>query len=143
MTTGRVAPRRLLWIAAMIIALIGPPLVAFGSFHIAARGTALPLPLAVGLACLAPIMAVAVLARRSRRIGAAALVRVGRSAGRTRVPCATGSAMAAHRRCGRHSLQPRGRGGRRLPGLSRPDGSHIAFQRRCHSISCSLCSMGM
>lgn len=68
------ARRRLLWIAAMIIALIGPLLVAIGSIHIAARGTALPLALAVALACLAPVAAVAVFARRSRRIGGAALV---------------------------------------------------------------------
>jgi glyoxylase-like metal-dependent hydrolase (beta-lactamase superfamily II) len=73
-TTGRSALRRLLWIAAMIIALIGAPLVAIGSIWIAARGTALPLPLAAALACLAPVTAVAVFVGRSRRIGAAALV---------------------------------------------------------------------
>lgn len=73
-TTGRAPLRRLLWIAAMIIALIGAPLVAIGSIEIAARGTELPLALAIALACLAPIAAVTVFARRSRRIGAAGLV---------------------------------------------------------------------
>ena len=73
-TTGRAPLRSLLWIAAMIIALIGAPLVAIGSIEIAARGTELPLALAIALACLAPIAAVTVFARRSRRIGAAGLV---------------------------------------------------------------------
>src|SRR5262249_26490197 len=60
--------------AAMILALIGPLLVVIGSVDIAARGTALPLPLAAALACLAPVTAVVVFARRSRWIGAVALV---------------------------------------------------------------------
>ena len=42
-----------------------------------------------------------------------------------------------------HSLHAAGRSGSRLPGLSRPEGSHIAFHRRCHSSTRSLCSMGM
>lgn len=74
MTTGRAALRRLMWIAATIIALIGAPLVAIGATYIAARGTALPIPLAAVLACLAPVTAVVVFVKRSRRIGAAALI---------------------------------------------------------------------
>jgi hypothetical protein len=42
-----------------------------------------------------------------------------------------------------HSLQALRRAGRRLPGLSRPEGSHICFHRRCHSMTCSLCSIVM
>lgn len=74
MTSGRTALRRLLWMATMTIGVIGPLLVAIGSVYIAARGTALPIPLAAALACLAPVTAAVVFARRSRRIGAAALV---------------------------------------------------------------------
>lgn len=73
MTTDRAALRRLRWTAATAIGLIGAPLVAVGATYIAARGTALPIVLPAGLACLAPITAAVVFARRSRRIGAAAL----------------------------------------------------------------------
>jgi glyoxylase-like metal-dependent hydrolase (beta-lactamase superfamily II) len=66
--------RRLSWMATTAISLIGAPLVAIGATFVAARGTALPLPLAAALAGLAPVTAVAVFARRSRRIGAAGLV---------------------------------------------------------------------
>src|SRR5262245_24761642 len=66
--------RRAVWIAAMLVGVLGPLLVAVGAIVIAARGTAVPIELAAAVALLAPAAAIAVLVKRSRPIGGAALI---------------------------------------------------------------------